>query len=138
MPEKTLADMSVEELEKKFNAKAKMGIISASRGKYYVTVDKRKTQLDPNMIVSSQPLEKILKTKMEARVIVGPDRAIIVIIVRPPRIRCYHIICYIPVPELRPVVEKAVRVDLVKRLVKDKSLPAALGNQIIKEINAGL
>lgn len=53
MPEVKLAEMSVEELEKKYGTKAKVGKISITGNKVYVAVDGKKSELKANLNILS-------------------------------------------------------------------------------------
>jgi hypothetical protein len=136
MPAKKLSEMSIAELEKKHGVKAKVGSISNVRGQYYLRVEGNEYQLEPNVILSSQPLDKLAKERLEVRVIFSKGKPVVVNWSRP-TINCYIILCYIPVPDVRTSIDPAIRALLVKTLVKEQVIPQSLGRQLVTDIAAG-
>lgn len=135
---KSLAKMSVAELEAKYSTKAKDGKITTQGDKYFVTVDGKKSELKPNLIFTPQPLGKMLEKTAAARVIMSRAGDIVVVIIDAARFRCYHILCYIVASPVIPVIDAQLRLDAIKKLVKDEAIPKTLASQLAKEIKAGL
>ncbi|MFB3897269.1 MAG: hypothetical protein ACE14V_13290 [bacterium] len=132
----TFSKTELAALGKEYGGEAKLGKISVVRGKYYITVDEKKQELDPNYVVASKPLGQILKKGIGGKVVVIIIGGIIVVIIifgprilRPPRI-----LCYIPVPRLRVKIDSILRAELVNQLVEEKILEPALAKKILNEI----
>ncbi len=76
----------------------------------------------------------MLAKTTEAKVLVDEQAVIVAVIFNLPKFRCYHVTCYIVAQGQIPEIDRGVRMDAVKKLVKDAKIPAALGRQMIKEI----
>ncbi len=138
MPEqKTILEMSLEEIEERYGVKAKPAKISRIRGKYYLTVEAKRSVLEPNFVICSKPIEELLGESIEVRVIIPRDGPVVIVVPRR-RAPCYMILCYIPVPDIRVNIDRALRTELVKRLVKENVLPSRLGKQLVNDIAGGL
>ena len=127
-----LFEMSMEEIEKKYGVKAKPGKLTNAQGKFSLEFGGKEMALDPGSIISPQPLTELVVESAEVRVIdtrYGP----IVIIVTPPKagpIHCYIILCYKPIPDLRIKIDRVMRSQLIKELVKERILTPALGKKL--------
>jgi len=63
-------------------------------------------------------------------------QVIVVSVLKPPK--CYHIICYYPA-DIRKwkTIDQSIRAQLVKGLINEKTIPASLGKELLKDIQAG-
>ena len=136
MPGKKISEMSIEELEKKYGVKAQKGKISKDGGKYYLSVEGKKTELEPNMIISSKPIERLMRERTEVYVISSPKQRIPIVLwpYKPPF--GPPVLCYMyGGPELFKI-DFQLRTQLVRTLIKQKVLPEAIGKQLISDIAA--
>ncbi len=135
--ENLLLKMSPKELQDKFGAKISQGKITRRCGKYYFSYEGKKVQIERDKFLSVGHLSDAIGK--EANIVFDKNGKIVVVIVRDPAAlaHCYYIICYYPV-DIRFIheIETNTRVDLVNRLIADKSLTQELGEQIIAGIKA--
>jgi hypothetical protein len=130
MPDKRISELSIGDLEKKFNAKSKAATIIKDAGKYYLEVEGNKNEINPALIISDEPIEKLAEKRDALSVIITPQGIHVIII--PKKI---PILCYIPRPDFLHVIEKEQRAILINTLVKEKTISSAFGKQLLKEIN---
>jgi hypothetical protein len=132
---KQIAEMSVEELEKKYKVKAKDGNISFVGGKYYLTVGGEKKELKPDLMISPLPLEHLFAKGPNVRVILSPKDGLPIIFysTQPP----YHIIlCYVVAEPWSVMIDNDIRGRLIKKLARENKFPDALANQLISDMAA--
>lgn len=134
MPEKMKwTQMSVEEIEEQYGVKAKPGKITTVRGKYFLSVEGKKLELDPSVVISSVPLDKWTAGKTAAvRVIIGRGGYILIIL--DGTIRRVPILCYVPVPDFRRRITDQFRALAVNEMVEKGYISSGLG----KDLEAGL
>ena len=134
MPEKVKwTQMSVEEIEEKYGVKAKQGKVTTVRGKYFLSVEGKKHELDPTVVISSVPLDKWTAGKTVAvRVIIGRGGYILIIL--DGTIKRVPILCYIPVPDFRRRITDQFRALAVNEMVAKSLISPEFG----KDLEAGL
>ena len=134
---KTIMEMSIEELERKYKVKAKRGKIGKVRGNYYLSVGGRRKKLDPSLVISPKPLDQLVRTSLNVRVIFTKRVPSVIIPDFPKTIRCYFILCYYPAPFFRSKINKVVRTRLIREMVMEGTLPRVLGTQLARDVTAG-
>ena len=144
MPKGIIYDeFSKENLEKKYGVKAVTGKLSPAKGKYALTYGGKRTTLDPNQLISDQPLDKIVKAPVDVLVIRTPKGGVVIIIIthfittnrKPPSKRV--ILCYKPLPNLAIRIDQDVRMAVVKKLLQEGGLPDSFNKAFEKGLNAG-
>jgi hypothetical protein len=141
MPKGIIYDeFSKENLEKKYGVKAVPGKLSPAKGKYALTYGGKRTTLDPNQIISDQPINKMVKEPVDVFVIPSPKGVIIIIIIifgpkppKPPR----TILCYKPIPDLVRRIDKEMRITAMKALFEIGGIPGPLGKVLEEDILSG-
>jgi hypothetical protein len=132
---KQIVKMSVQELEKKYKVKTKDGTISTIGGKYYLTVEGKKRELKPDRLILPLPLKRLAGKMNEVRVIFSPEENLPIIFYfkKPPH---GTVMCYFVATDEHVQVAIDIRIELIKKLAKDKKLPATLAEQLISDIVA--
>jgi hypothetical protein len=136
LAKKSIAKMSVEELKTTFGVNAAQGNIAKSGNSYTVNVNGKKVTLDPSNVLISGNISAAIGSLANV-ILDNKGRIIVVSVQKPPR--CYHIICYYPadIGKMK-AVDQSVRAELVKGLINEKTIPASLGKELLKDINAGI
>jgi hypothetical protein len=132
---KQIAKMSVEEMGKKYKVKTKDGTVSTVGGKYYLTVEGKKRELKPERLILPLPLKRLTGKTNEVRVVFSPEENLPIIFYfkKPPG---GMVMCYFVATEEHEQVAINIRIELIKKLAKDKKLPATLAEQLISDIVA--
>ena len=137
MPKGTNPDIPpIEELEEKYGVKAVPGKLSGAKGKYILAYGRKRVALDPSLLVSAQPLEKMIKGTVNAAVIANA-KGIIVIIVTPAKLpRWPIIVCYKPIPDFIRRIEQEIQQMALDNLAK-LGLPQTFIQMLGRNINIG-
>lgn len=132
---KKIAAMSITELENKFGVKAQKGTISNASGKYYLTVEGTKREIDPKIIVSRPSIVKTIAKDTDVHVIFSlrHHEPVVIIFNKPP---WDVVMCYLVGEPISLKIPPTTQTHLIETLVKEGRLPEALGKQLKKDISA--
>jgi hypothetical protein len=127
---KGIESSQIEALEKKYGTKPVPGKISGTKGKYYLSYGGKRKRLDPKMLISDRPVEKLLGGGKDVLVFVTPKGPLVIFVGG----RIPHwpiIVCYIPVPEIWRRIDREIRAEIIERLFKDARLSERLAQDIL-------
>lgn len=111
-------------------AKSKVGKVSASAGKFYVTVDKKKQLLPVGTLMAKSDIEKLVGKQVNVYFANKPSTYVIAIepVVTIPKIPI--ILCYYPPPDpIFRTVQPEVQVALLKVMVEQKIMPVEVAEK---------
>lgn len=132
---KSLTEMSVEELEKKYKVKAQDAQLSLVNGEYRAKVGAKEYKLDPNTIISPEPLQQVFtKSQAAGKVIIAGGKIVIIII--GVGIKFVPILCYIPADiKIVQRVNASIRQAAIREVAKANELPVGLVKDLSKALN---
>jgi len=122
--------MGLPELEKKFGAKAVSGILAQTGGKFYLTIGRKKTELDKSKIISAEPIDKSVDEKgVAVSAFVAPDNSVLSILLKK-----HHILCYLVGPDFGHLIDMRVRQTILDTMIQEGKIPVALGAQLRQDL----
>jgi hypothetical protein len=114
--------IDVKELSRELGATVKEGMVSAVRGKYFVTVGATKKEV----VVGDTTPESEVKALLGPVAVVVKGR-VIVAIGRPKK---PWIVCYIPAPDLIKRIRPEVRAAVLQQFVKEGVIPEVAAGKL--------
>ncbi len=110
--DKSIVQMSIPELKKKYNMQAQKGKLINEGGKYYAVVDSEKIEIDPSYVISNAPLRSIIGYP----IVIGRGPGFLLIIYDG-GIKKVLIMCYKPQVELVQKISDEVRKTVLNSCV---------------------
>lgn len=110
--------VDLKALSQEVGATVKQGAITASRGKYYLTVGDVKTEIPVSLAIAEKDLQNLVGKPVFAA---SSGKSIIAIwgdATLPRLPKCYWIICYKPAPDVFQPLQDAMRVTAIDELVQ--------------------
>lgn len=109
-----------------------VGKLSLVRGKYVLTVGKKKSELPVGTLIPNDQIKKLVGKTVEVAFASKPSVAIIG--VRPSMeqtIKNRWILCYVPRPDFMSAIEPDLRTAAVKSLIANKIISPSLGEEFL-------
>jgi hypothetical protein len=113
----------------------KKGKVSRLRGRYYLTVARRRVEIPTGPVISADQVRKLVGKEVHVAYS-GRRKSEIVAIgtwptpERPRPIRCYWILCYIPAPDMISRIRPDIRNTLIGKMVRQKVITQKLARMI--------
>lgn len=125
-----------ERPEKWIKMPTKKGRVSASRGKYFLTIGRRRIELPGCPGGPIKEFRKLVGKEVHAAVSGSSIAAIGVLpkIIRRRRIPCYWILCYLPAPDILMKIRPEIRKKLISEMVRER----VISTQLARELRRGL
>ena len=115
-------------LSNELGATVKEGVVSASKGRFYLKIGKDSLEIPVGSVVTAAAVKKLIGSSIP--VIVAAGKIIVIGPTRGPK--CYWILCYKPGPGFGSEIDQVVRGMVIDKYVKTGVLPSALGEQMKK------
>lgn len=113
----------------------KKGKVSVARGKYFLTVGRKKMEIPVGMFVSAKEVRKLAGKEVYAAMSGSSIVAIGVLKVRPPRVPpCYWILCYYPAD----VILRRIRPEIRRKLISEMVGKRVISTKLARELRRGL
>jgi hypothetical protein len=110
-----------------------VGKLSLVRGKYVLTVGKKKSELPVGTLIPNDQIKKLVGKPVEVAFASKPSAAIIG--VRPSlqqtTIKNRWILCYVPRPDFMSAIQPDLRAAAVKSLIANKIISPSLGEEFL-------
>jgi hypothetical protein len=116
--------------DKTLGMKTKKAKVSKVRGKFFVTVGRRKLEIPVGPVISAQDVNKLVGKDVFVALSNKRPSEIVAIGIWPLRVRCYWILCYLPAPDILRRVQSTIRQTLLNKMVSTRILTPKLGRQI--------
>ncbi len=112
------------------------GTLAKVRNTYVLKVKRRVIKFAASSILPAQELDRLAGKEVLVAFSASQPSNVVAITKwpRPAHVKCYWILCYVPVPELMRRIQDQVRTDLLNQMVKAGVIAPELG----KEIKIGL
>ena len=126
---------SVPMPDKVIGMPTKKGKVSRLRGRYYLTVGRRRVEIPIGPVISTDQVRKLVGKQVHVA-FSGRRKSEIVAIGTwptpeiPSRIRCYWILCYIPAPDMISRIRPDIRNTLIGKMVRQKVITQKLARMI--------
>ena len=129
--------------EKVIGMPTKKGKVSASRGKYFLTVGRRRMEIPIGLVVSEREVRKLVGKEVHAVMF----RSAVVALACFPKPKpkpwppeplpwpCYVILCYVGGPE---TIFKSVRAEIRQKLISKMVQEKIISKKLAQEIRRGL
>ena len=115
----------------------KKGKVSVARGKYFLTVGRKRMEIPVGTFVSAKEVRKLAGKEVYAAMSGSSIVAIGVLKVRPPRVRvpfCYWILCYYPAD----AVLRKIRPEIRRKLISEMVGKRIISTKLARELRRGL
>jgi hypothetical protein len=112
--------------------KRTVGKLSLVRGKYVLTVGKKKSELPVGTLISNDQLKKLVGKTVEVAFASKPSVAIIGIRESLDQtIKNRWILCYVPRPDFMAAIQPDLRTAAIKSLIANNIISASLGEEFL-------
>ena len=110
----------------------KSGKVSTARGKYFLTVGKKKMEIPVGTVVSAKEVRKLVGKEVHAAYSGSSVVAIGVLpkVVKYKPIPCYWILCYYPAPDILMKVMPEIRKKLISEMVGKRIISTKLAREL--------
>jgi len=122
--------------EKPFGMRTKKGKVSNIRGKYYLTIGKRRLELPVGILIQKSKIQQHVGKEVVAFLSKKSGSEVVAIGTwptpeKPIRIR-KQIICYIPAPDMMRRMERNVRTSLIMNMLDKGIITSKLAEELIR------